>query len=235
MMLPSVTHIVIFLVLLTAFAIATVKTGKLSVPAAIAACITGIMVFLGNGYTGIILLGAFFLLGTLATAHDKRKKGTAGLHPQQRKAGQVFANGGVAALAAFLTVFMPQQAPLLLLLTAASLASATADTLSSELGIVYGRRFYNVLTFKPDTKGMDGVVSLEGTLLGAAGAAVIAGIYGLFTSFDKYCLLVILAGIAGNLADSVLGATLERKGWIGNDTVNFFNTAVAALLAWMLY
>jgi uncharacterized membrane protein len=39
----------------------------------------------------------------------------------------------------------------------------------------------------------------------------------------------------GNLADSVLGATLERQHKMGNDTVNFLNTLFAALVAGFLY
>jgi uncharacterized membrane protein len=33
------------------------------------------------------------------------------------------------------------------------------------------------------------------------------------------------------LIDSILGATLQRRGWIGNQTVNFFSTLAAAALA----
>jgi uncharacterized protein (TIGR00297 family) len=118
---------------------------------------------------------------------------------------------------------------------AASIASATADTLSSELGMVYGRNFYNILTFKREAKGLDGVVSLEGTLLGAAGTLVIAAIYGIGYGFDYRCLVIVFAGIMGNLADSVLGATLERQHKMGNDTVNFLNTLFAAFVAGLLY
>ncbi len=31
--------------------------------------------------------------------------------------------------------------------------------------------------------------------------------------------------------DSLLGATLERRGWLNNDAVNFLSTASAALFA----
>jgi uncharacterized membrane protein len=40
----------------------------------------------------------------------------------------------------------------------------------------------------------------------------------------------LLAGFTGNIADSILGASLERKGWIKNDLVNLLNTLVAALV-----
>ena len=48
-------------------------------------------------------------------------------------------------------------------------------------------------------------------------------------------VVVILGGIIGNLADSVLGATLERRGTLGNDVVNFLNTLVGAITAGVLF
>jgi uncharacterized membrane protein len=46
---------------------------------------------------------------------------------------------------------------------------------------------------------------------------------------------IIIAGTAGNLSDSVLGALLERKNIIGNNAVNFLNTFIAALVALLFY
>jgi uncharacterized protein (TIGR00297 family) len=224
----------LFVVLLAVFAIVTIKSGKLTPLAALAACVTGALVYIGTGYKGISLLGLFFLLGTLATAHRKSEK-SKGEHPQQRTAGQVFANGGVAAIMGGAAFMLPPYKELLLLLAAASLASATADTLSSELGVIYGKRFYNILTFRRDAKGLNGVVSLEGTLLGAAGSFFLAAIYGVITGHEDYIWIVGVAGVAGNLADSLLGATLERKNILGNNAVNFLNTAAAALLAFILF
>ncbi len=117
---------------------------------------------------------------------------------------------------------------------AASLASATADTLSSELGTVYGKRFYNILTLRRDKRGENGVISIEGTIFGIAGSAFIALIYAAQFRLDHHFTLIILAGTLGNITDSILGATLERKNRIGNNAVNFLNTLTAALVALIL-
>jgi uncharacterized protein (TIGR00297 family) len=113
---------------------------------------------------------------------------------------------------------------------AGAFSSAMADTLSSELGTVYGKKFYNIITFKQDKKGLDGVVSLEGTCIGIIGSAIIATVYCFGFSWSHYFFWIIAAGTVGNLCDSVFGATIERKKLIGNDTVNFLNTLIGAMV-----
>lgn len=225
-------NVIVGLILLTG-AIAAARLKKLTMPAAVTGAILGWLVFAGGGYTGLGMLAAFFILGTLATAWKKSEKDP--LASSARTTGQVIANGGVAALCGAAILLHPAYRALLELAMAASLASATADTLSSELGMIYGRRHYNILTWKPDQRGLDGVISLEGTLIGIGGSAFISLLYSISYGWDRAAWIIILAGTAGNLIDSILGATLERKGLIGNNMVNFLNTLVAAFIAVLLF
>ncbi|MCW3108196.1 MAG: hypothetical protein JWQ09_2702 [Segetibacter sp.] len=219
-------------------AILSVKAGKLTARAGLLGFIVGLLVFAGSGYTGIAMVAAFFLLGTTATSWgitQKQHVGLAEKNKGRRTAGQVIANAGVAAILGLLIVAIPGHKDLFRLMIAASLASATADTLSSELGNVYGKKFYNILTFKKDTRGLDGVVSIEGTLIGIAGSICIATVYTISYGVSISILLIIIAGTIGNLFDSVLGASLERKNYLNNNAVNFLNTAIAAFAIFIFY
>jgi uncharacterized protein (TIGR00297 family) len=166
---------------------------------------------------------------------EHKRRGQTGATAQStRTVGQVLANGGVAALAGLGILFWPGHRPLLEILMAASLSSATADTLSSELGMVYGRRYYNILTWRRDQQGLDGAVSIEGTLIGIAGSSIIALLYAAGHGWNSGFWIIVLSGTIGNITDSILGATLERKGRLGNNMVNFLNTLAAGLVGILL-
>lgn len=224
-------------VLLGIAALASFLTGKLNAMGALAGFLLGLLVFAGAGYTGLAMMAAFFLLGTLATSFKsgyKQRVQVAEKSEETRTAGQVLANAGVAGILGLLIWIFPAKAVLFRLMMASSLASATADTLSSEMGNVYGKRFYNILSFQKDQRGLNGVISAEGTLFGLAGSIFIALIYGWGFGWSLHILWIILAGTIGNLSDSVLGAALERRHLIGNDSVNFLNTLIAAMAGWLL-
>jgi uncharacterized protein (TIGR00297 family) len=226
----------IAVVLISAMVI-TVIAGKLTVAAALTGGLLSILIFAGAGYNGIAMLAAFFILGTIATSsglHYKEAHGLAEKNKGKRTTGQVIANAGVPAILGLTAWLHPMQSKLFHIMMAAAFASAAADTLSSELGNVYGRRFYNILTLKEDTKGLDGVVSFEGTVIGFAGSVIIGAIYLLEKGWTTGFIWIIVAGTVGNLSDSILGASLERKNVLNNNAINFSNTAIAAVVAYLL-
>jgi uncharacterized protein (TIGR00297 family) len=219
---------------------------KLTAAAGVAGAVVAACMYLGMGYGGLALLGAFFVLGSGATSWKgawKKREGLKEAHGGRRRVVQVLANGGLAAIASLAAAFCycyeaagcapdREKALFFAALAAAALSSATADTLSSELGNVYGRRFIDIRSGKGGTRGQDGVISLEGTLAGLCGSIVIAVLfYALINPAPYVMVVIIVAGSFGNLFDSALGATLQRRGRLSNDGVNLLNTAAAALFA----
>jgi uncharacterized membrane protein len=67
---------------------------------------------------------------------------------------------------------------------------------------------------------------------GVLAASVVAGVGMIHRGMG---VEVFVAACAGLVFDSVLGATVERRGWLGNDLVNFCSTLFAALVMaiWM--
>lgn len=181
-------------------------------------------------------MAAFFITGVVVTSwkmNVKQNLRLAEARGGKRNAAQVFANAGVAGLAGLLAVVLPAfqyQAPLII---AGCFASATADTVSSELGNVYGKKFYYITSFKKAPRGVNGAISLEGTLLGMVGSLIIAAVYATGVNFSADLVLIVLGGTLGNGVDSVLGATLERKGILGNNVVNFLSTLSAAIFLFL--
>lgn len=230
--------LIALLTILCAAAISSVKAKKLTPVAAFTGWLIAVLVYQATGYAGVTMMATFFILATIATSMGFRVKQNLGVAERdkgRRTAGQVFANAGVAGLISIISYLDKSRTELYTLMISASLASATADTLSSELGNVYGQKFYNIVSLKKDKRGLDGVVSLEGTLIGIAGSTVVAFVNAIFSGFNISNLLIIVAGTIGNLSDSYLGATLERKGLINNNTVNFLNTLFAAITALILF
>jgi uncharacterized protein (TIGR00297 family) len=115
---------------------------------------------------------------------------------------------------------------------AAAVATAAADTCSSEVGKAFGRRTFLITTLRPVPPGTEGAVSLEGTLGGLLGALVV-GATGVVSGLFAWpaAILVAVAGLVGSLAESVLGTVAERRGWMSNDLLNAANTAIGALAA----
>ena len=72
-------------------------------------------------------------------------------------------------------------------------------------------------------------MSLAGSLAGVLAAATVAGA-GTWALRGSWRLFWIgsAGAVFGLFFDSLLGATLEERGWLNNDAVNFLSTASAA-------
>ena len=183
--------------------------------------------------TALPTLIMLVILTLTATRIGRARKAELGLAEKKRgrSISQIVANLGMASAVSLLHGMHAAAGPACI----AVLAEATADTVSSELGPLLPGRTFLITTLCPVTPGTDGGISLGGSLCGLAAAAAV--IYTGITTMQMDWLeakIAIPGVLLGFLADSFLGATLERRGKIGNDVVNFLSTAIAAMVAFAL-
>ena len=198
--------------------------------------------------SGLTPLMTLFVLTFAATKAGKRHKLQLGVAEERRgrNAAQIVANLGMAGLVIVgrvftvfdllccrgvsgLSGFSVYAVPIALM---AALCEATADTVSSEIGQAFGGAPVMLTTFRRVEAGTDGAVTVLGTGAGILGAAIVAGV-GKWSMRMSFAAAVIgfAGGVAGLFFDSLLGATVERKGWLGNDLVNFSSTVFAVVVA----
>lgn len=194
--------------------------------------VLALALYLAGGPGAFLSLVAVFVLAATTTRLGYRRKRLLGTAERGhgRSASQVFANVGVAAIVAAAALLSGRG--FLLAASAAALAEAAADTVSSELGQAATDRAYLITSFRRVPAGTDGGVSLPGTAAGIA-AAIVVALAAAVTGFipPTAVALVAAAAILGMFLDSLLGATLERRRLLDNDGVNFLSTLFAAAAA----
>jgi uncharacterized protein (TIGR00297 family) len=195
--------------------------------------------------TALVPVVAVAMLAHLATRVGRARKEQLGVAERRggRLPAQVAANLGMAALVSselavawlgglgwFPHIWLGTGA--LFAAGLAALAEAAADTVSSEIGQALGGTPRMITTLRTAAPGTDGGISLMGSVAGASAAVVIAGVGTWALHGDK--LLFVASGVGGIFGlffDSLLGATLEQRGLLNNDAVNFLSTASAAVCA----
>lgn len=200
-----------------------------------AGALIAVVLYVSTQWQGLFYFFAFFLLGSLASKwkiNEKERLGLAQQNKGRRSAIHAFSNAGPAAFFAFFG-FAHAHQEAAYAAVAAVFAACLSDTLSSETGTVIGKRHWNIITFKQEKKGADGAVSLEGSTTGILGSLIIGLLYYLFNRHISLAILVVTAGIAGNLTDSILGATFQKKERLNNHQVNLVASFLAGLLAFM--
>jgi uncharacterized protein (TIGR00297 family) len=249
------------------------RRGSLTKSGALGAVLTGTSIVgfggLAWGATLLYFFGSSTLLSHFkerekeAVAADKFSKGG------RRDFWQALANGGVA-MGAAIGYGLARRASRKTRLLAAfvgAMAAANADTWATEVGTLSSEKPRLLTTGQTVAPGTSGGVTLLGTgaaLAGAASVGLVAEVLGASKHTPlrgRLPMLALLSGVAGALADSALGATVQamyccprcqqeterhvhRCGeptqrmrglpWLENDAVNFASTAVGALVAVLL-
>jgi uncharacterized protein (TIGR00297 family) len=189
----------------------------------------------GSGWAGFAGLCTVFMVTWAATRCGYARKQSLGTAEARsgRTAAQVIANLGVATLCAGALVLGKD--PRFFMALGAALAEAAADTVSSEIGQAIGGTPRLVTQWTAVPPGTDGAVTVAGTAAGIGAALAVIAVFAFAMPPEWHGFVVCAtAGIAGTFADSLLGATLERRGLIGNNGVNFLSTLVAAGAAFVI-
>lgn len=196
------------------------RVRSLNKSGAFAATIVGTIIFgLGGLQWSVLLLLFFITSSALSRAFKKRKQGLNEKFSKghQRDAGQVFGNGGLATLFVLVHALYPESM-IGWVGFAASLAAVNADTWATELGVLNPTPPRMITDIRKRVeKGTSGGVSLFGTLASLLGAAVIALPAAWFTNNWALLPLITLAGLAGSLFDSLLGATVQAMYFCPSD------------------
>jgi len=216
-----------------ALALLALSSKSLDYKGAISALFMGLAVLWMQNLYWLSMLLVFFVVGTAATKIKAEYKRKYGFYQKTRTTENVIANGGVALLMALtgnIYGFL------------GALSTATADTLSSELGVLSKRRPILITTLKRVHTGTDGAISSLGTAAELGGVLIISLFIFLFNlnngfgniDLVKVIAITIVSGIFGCTIDSLAGATIERRGIFDNSKTNFVATASGGLFAVLL-
>ena len=232
------SRLTISLLVTLAFALLGWAMAGVTVDGAIAGFAVAFLLYVGIGPAGFAVLLAVFVITWVTTRLGRARKQRLGIAERRRgrrTAAQVLANTGVSGAFAAL-VLVANTSPILrsvgIAASMAALAEAAADTCSSECGEACSDTSFLVPRLRPVPAGTDGAITLWGTLSGIFAAAVIATIALILGVFPVYtAVIVATSGVFGMCVDTFLGATLERRGLLRNNAVNFCSTVAAALFA----
>lgn len=216
------------------------------------------LIFGLGGWMWSVPILTFFILSSLLSKMGKQTKQK--FKDTFEKSGvrdyaQVLANGGIGGILILFSALFPNNYWYKFYLL--SIMISTADTWSTELGVLSKSKPRLITTFKSVEPGISGAISLVGTLGGLLGSSLILFTGLFFVQFNLNIILWLMVfSVIGNFLDSLMGATIqgqyqcqvcnkftEKKNHcnqptkiisgfriVGNDSVNFFSNLFSIIL-----
>ncbi|MGB1249141.1 MAG: DUF92 domain-containing protein [Candidatus Promineifilaceae bacterium] len=181
-----------------------------------AALVVGVLIMGLGGWVWGVLLGVFFVTSSILSkfkADEKRKSAEKFDKGHERDAVQVLANGGLGALLAICHAIWPS--PIWLSAFVGVMATVNADTWATELGTLSKRQPRLITTGTLVEVGTSGGVTPFGTFVSLVGGGLIGLVaaFWLWSDGGMWVLIGMIAGLAGSLFDSFLGATVQLIYW----------------------
>ncbi|MGB9659890.1 MAG: DUF92 domain-containing protein [Nitrososphaerales archaeon] len=259
----SVIELIVYFLVVITFGLIAFKAKAVDFGGFIASIFIGYMILLGGGWYWFLIMLVFFTITTQFTKFKYDYKERLGF--AQEKGGvrswpNVLANGGAAAF--FSVMEFRFGGGIYAVAFLGAVASATADTLATEVGLLSKKEPRLITNLKKKVPvGTSGGITPLGTMA-AFFASFIIGITATILNIIgeaspiKILTIVTLGGIIGSISDSILGATIQRKGlcencgkmteslkhcgkitkklrgigFVDNNVVNFSSTIIGALI-----
>lgn len=200
------------------------ESRALTMVGAISALLMAYAILLTQDVYWLLVILALFFIGTGATRYKEGIKEKQKLLQKVRGSRNIMANGGMAMLMALLGGVYGLYG------FVGAVATATSDTVSSEIGVLSKRPPRMITNFKIVPPGTDGGVSIWGSLWAFIGALAI-GLISLLIMWDiKIVIIAVVAGVGGQFIDSLIGAIIERRDWVGNSGTNLIATTSGAII-----
>jgi len=246
-----VTETALMVLVALSFVLYAYLKRKINTSAFIGTLMLGLVILLTFGfelgYAGMLVLLAFFLLGNLVTKYKydiKAKLGVAEGNKGMRDINNVLGNGlSPLIFAVFYAVSSQSHNTLFLLGFSSSVATACADTFSTEIGQAEGNPRL-ITTLKKVPVGTNGGISLPGlgaSLLGSCLISLVCLTFWLDLQMSSSAILLLscvcfLSGFLGSLVDSIFGATIEDRNplKLNKHHVNILATLFGGIFAILL-
>lgn len=231
-MVDAVMIKLVYVIFLFILGFVTYRRKSLDLFGSVVMVIMGIIIIFSAGANWLFLIVLFLVMSLLATRYSKKYKRSLGQFEGRRTSKNVISNGAVACfMAAFGGYYLPFVGGFI-----GAIATATSDTLASEIGVL-DQNPRLITTLQKVDPGTNGAVSTLGTAVGIVGAAII-GIAAYFLGIlpNPFIALAvsIISGTIGCFMDSILGALFENRGLITNEHVNLMATIVGAIVGILL-
>lgn len=212
------------------FCWAAVYLRWLSMGGAFAAMVIGMIVWVSGGWKLAMPLIVFFISGSFLSRFQTNNASTDKKHKKPRDHIQVLCNGGVAA--GCLLGFVARNDEVFLTAYFLSIAVSTADTWSSEIGMLKGGTVVDILNFRPIQKGMSGGVTALGSLAGCLGGCLMALLFlWIYQGSFFETIIIAVGGVAGMLLDSLFGSLLQARYKLpGGRLVEYYDKGQRAIL-----
>ncbi|RLI73255.1 TIGR00297 family protein [Archaeoglobales archaeon] len=233
----SILQLTIAFVLSLILSMAATKAGAADESGLMSATLIGTLVIVSTNIKFFVVLLTFYMVGSAITKYKyniKVERGIAEPAGGARGYSNVFGNS-LAALF-FAMNYGVYRNEIFLLAFIASVATALGDTMASEVGKT-AENVYLITNFEKVDAGVSGGISLIGEISAVLGCLIVIlvtlvlGLIGL----DWKILIILISSFLAIHIDSLLGATLENKGYLTNSSVNFLATLSSGVLCYLFF